>query len=159
GSPTALDALDERFAQLVAAADVTGALGHHTEDAHMPAFLAAGLAAWIDEQASSGKAYKQDPPPGAKPALHARLTEVLNEATENEAHCGFRAIAHPNAVAVISRVKAACTMAGLDHAFPQRRLVLLRNGPWPTGKRTKEILDGFAAAGGIVHAVPEADLR
>src|SRR5206468_1391948 len=103
--------------------------------------------------------YKQDPPPSMKPALHARLIEVLNEATENEAHRGFRAIAHPNAIAVMSRVKAACTMAGLDQAFPQRRLVLLRNGAWPTGKRTKEILDGFIAAGGIIHSVPEADLK
>jgi hypothetical protein len=154
-----LDALDQRFAQLVSAADVSGALDHLTEDAHMPALLAAGLAVWIDEQAPSGTTYKQDPPPSMKPALHARLIEVLNEATENEAHRGFRAIAHPNAIAVMSRVKAACTMAGLDRAFPQRRLVLLRNGAWPTGKRAKEVLDGFIAAGGIVHTVPEADLK
>jgi uncharacterized protein DUF87 len=156
---TELTALDERFSELVATADVSGALDHRTEDAHMPVLLAAGLAAWIDEQAPSGTTYKQDPPPGAKPALHARLIEVLNEATENEAHCGFRAIASPSAVAVISRVKAACTMIGLDHEIPQRRLVLLRTGSWPTGKRTKEILDGFVAAGGMLHAVPEADLK
>ncbi len=159
GARTDLEALDDRFAELVASVDVSGALDHTTEDAHMPALLAAGLAAWIDERAPSGTTYKQDPPPSAKPALHARLIEVLNEATENEAHCGFRAIASTSAIAVISRVKAACTMAGLDHDIPQRRLVLLRNGPWPTGKRTKEILDGFGAAGGVFHAIPEADLK
>ena len=156
---TGFGALDEQFKELVAKIDVRTALDNMTEDARMPALLAAGLAAWIDERAPSGATYKQDPPPSAKPALHARLIEVLNEASENEAHCAFRAIASPSAVAVISRVKAACTMAGLDHQIPQRKLVLLRNTPWPTGKRTKEILDGFAAAGGVFHTISEADLK
>ena len=71
GSTADLDALDQLFAQLVSAADVRGALDHLTEDAHMPALLAAGLAAWIDEQAPSGTTYKQDPPPSMKPALNA----------------------------------------------------------------------------------------
>ncbi|WP_405099533.1 helicase HerA domain-containing protein [Micromonospora sp. NBC_01412] len=151
--------LDERFAALVEAAEVGPALDHRTEDERLPALLAAGLAAWIAEQAPTGATYKYDPPPGRKPALHGRLIEVLDEATENEAHWCFRAISHPNAVATIARVKAACTMAGLDRQYPQRRLVLLRNGPWPTGKRTAEVLAAFDAAGGVTCAVPEADLR
>ncbi|MFF5180766.1 ATP-binding protein [Micromonospora sp. NPDC000316] len=151
--------LDARFAELVAAADVSAALAPASEDERMPQLLAAGLAAWISEQAPTGATYKYDPPPGRKPALHGRLIEVLDEATENEAHWCFRAVAHPNAIAVTARVKAACTMAGLDRDLPQRRLVLLRNGPWPTGKRTTEVLTAFDAAGGVRCAVTEADLR
>ncbi|MBQ1018682.1 ATP-binding protein [Micromonospora sp. D93] len=154
-----LHELDARFAELVEAADVSAAVDPAGEDEHMPPLLAAGLAAWIAEQAPTGATYKYDPPPGRKPALHGRLIEVLDEATENEAHWCFRAIAHPNAVAVTARVKAACTLAGLDRDLPQRRLILLRNGPWPTGKRTTEVLAGFDAAGGLRCAVPEADLR
>ncbi|MFI6244068.1 ATP-binding protein [Micromonospora sp. NPDC050795] len=154
-----LHELDARFAELVEAADVSAAVDPTGEDEHMPPLLAAGLAAWIAEQAPTGATYKYDPPPGRKPALHGRLIEVLDEATENEAHWCFRAIAHPNAIAVTARVKAACTLAGLDRDLPQRRLILLRNGPWPTGKRTTEVLTGFDAAGGLRCAVSEADLR
>ncbi len=42
-------------------------------------------------------------------------------------------------------------MAGLDPAVPQRKLVVLRKGGWPSGKCTKEITDGFVAAGGHTH--------
>ncbi|MGN9765419.1 helicase HerA domain-containing protein [Micromonospora sp. SD12] len=159
GDDACLRRLDDRFAELVAGADVTAALDPRTEDAQMPTLLAAGLAAWIAEQAPTGASYKYDPPPGRKPALHGRLIEVLDEATENEAHWCLRGISHPNAIAVTARVKAACTMAGLDRALPQRRLVLLRNGPWPTGKRTAEVLAAFDAAGGIRCGVEEGDLR
>ncbi|KAB1160126.1 DUF87 domain-containing protein [Micromonospora sp. AMSO12t] len=159
GDDVRLRQLDARFAGLVAGADVAGALDPRTEDEHMPALLAAGLAAWIAERSPTGASYRYDPLPGRKPALHGRLIEVLDEATENEAHWCFRGISHPNAIAATARVKAACTMAGLDRALPQRRLVLLRNGPWPTGKRTAEVLAAFDAAGGVRCGVPEADLR
>ncbi|MBO4207968.1 DUF87 domain-containing protein [Micromonospora echinofusca] len=151
--------LDRRFTELVASAQVLDALDPQTEDESMPELLGAGLAAWIAEQAPTGATYRHDPLPGRRPALHARLVEVLDEATENEAHWGFRAVTSSNAIAVISRVRAACMMAGLDREVPQRRLVLLRNGPWPTGPRTGEVLAAFEAAGGVVHAVDEWDLR
>jgi hypothetical protein len=154
-----LDRLDERFAELVETARVDDALDPTTEDVRVPVLLGAGLAAWIAEQATTGATYRHDPPPGRRPALHGRLVEVLDEATENEAHWCFRAIGSGHAVAVLSRVQAACTMAGLDRAVPQRRLVLLRNGPWPSGRRTTEVLDAFHAAGGVTHALDEADLR
>ncbi|WP_330467710.1 ATP-binding protein [Micromonospora zamorensis] len=162
GDPTddrRLRELDARFTELLQAADVSAAVDPAGEDEHMPSLLAAGLAAWIAEQAPTGATYKYDPPPGRKPALHGRLIEVLDEATENEAHWCFRAITHLNAIAVTARVKAACTLAGLDRDLPQRRLILLRNGPWPTGKRTTEVLTGFDAAGGLRRGVSEADLR
>ena len=154
--------LDERFAALVAAADVSAALDPQTEDTAMPELLAAGLAAWIAEQAPTGRTYKYDPPPGKKSALHARLIEVINEATENEEHWSFRAIASAAPLAVNNRIRAASTMAGLDHQVQQRRLVLLRNvrtNPWPDTPRAKEIQDSFVAAGGILHDIAEADLK
>jgi hypothetical protein len=43
--------------------------------------------------------------------------------------------------------------------MPQRKLVLLRNQPWPRGPRTTEILQAFRHAGGIERAVSEADLK
>jgi len=154
--------LDERFAALAAAADVSAALDPQTEDTAMPELLAAGLAAWIAERAPTGRTYKYDPPPGKKPALHARLIEVLDETTENEAHWSFRAIASTAPLAVNNRIKAASTMAGLDHQVPQRRLVLLRDGhanPWPDTPRAKEIRDAFVAGGGILHDISEDDLK
>ncbi|MFG2037863.1 ATP-binding protein [Dactylosporangium sp. NPDC048998] len=151
--------LDAIFAELVAAADVSGALDRHTEDIEMPQLLAAGISAWIGEQAPTGVVYKQDPQPGANPALHGRLIQVLDEATENEAHWGLRAIAHPNPRAATARIKNACVMAGLDRAVPQRRLVLLRKDDWPTGARTRETVEAFLAAGGIWHQIADADLR
>ncbi|WP_433612708.1 ATP-binding protein [Dactylosporangium sp. CA-139114] len=151
--------LDAMFQELVASADVHAALDHLTEDIEMPPLLAAGINAWIGEQSPTGAVFKQDPQPGAKPALHGRLIQVLDETTENEAHWAIRAIAHPNARAVTTRIKNACVMSGLDLAVPQRRLVLLRRGEWPTGARTKETIDKFIAAGGIWHRIDDADLK
>ena len=112
----------------------------------MPVLLAAGLKALMEEL--DDKAFKHDPPPSAKPALHGRLRRTLDENLEDELHWGFRAIAsnHPNAV--ISRVRAACTMAGLDATAPKRRLYLLRNSPWPGGPTTTATVAEFHAAGG-----------
>ena len=154
-----LEALDRRFAELIAAAQVGAALDSATEDAHLPELLAAGLDAWIAEQAPTGRTYKRDPLPARKPALHARLIEVLDEATENEAHWAFRGIASTNAIAVITRVRAACTMAGLDPTIPLRRLVVLRNGRWPSGPRTAEVTGEFEAAGGVRIGLAERDLK
>ena len=160
GIGTDLDALDKRFNDLFAMADVRAALDPHSEDKHMPELLAAGLAAWVDEQAPTGKTYKVEPQSGTKPTLHGRLIEVLDETMETEACWAFRAIASQNAIAVISRVRAAVTSAGLNAEAPHRRLVVLRNASsWPSGARTKEVTDAFAAAGGILHRIAEHDLR
>ncbi len=75
----------QRFAELVAAADVRAALDPATRTSTCPRCSSAGLAAWIDEQAPTGRTYKIEPQRGKKPALHGRLIEVLDEATENEA--------------------------------------------------------------------------
>jgi hypothetical protein len=154
-----LAALDARFAELREGADVTGALEPQREDEEMPALLSAGLAAWIAERGDAGSEFSQDPPPSRKPAVHARLRRSLDEDTEDEQHWAFRAVASGNARAVQSRVRSACTMAGLGQGVRRRRLFLLRNASWPTGVVTREVLAAFGAAGGVTLAVTAGDLR
>ena len=125
----------------------------------MPALLAAGLAAWIDEQAPTGEVYKQDPPPSGKPPLHARLIEVLDEATENEAHWAFRAIAQPNAIARHRPGQGRLHDGRAGPRVPQRRLFLLRNGPWPTGTATTTGGHGVRRGGRRVRRPLRRDLR
>jgi Helicase HerA, central domain len=157
-SDDALTRLDRHFAALVAAADVSAALDPTSEDSVMPPLLAAGLGAWIEERALSDSGYKHDPPPGAKPALHARLRKILNEQAEDEAHWAFRAIASNNANAVISRVRAATTRAGLDPDIDKRKLILLRAIDWGKGPKTKEVIAAFHAAGGETRPASSDDL-
>jgi len=154
-----LDALDARFAQLREAADVSAALDRETEDQAMPPLLTAGLWAWIAEQGEAGQAYAIDAPPSAKPPLHARLRRTLDEATEDEAHWCFRAIAASNAVAAQHRIRAAASAAGLTEGITKRRLFLLRNGPWPSGPRTRELVEAFTQAGGVTLPVSVDDLK
>src|SRR5262249_51697503 len=59
-SESNLEALDQRFDALVRNADVRGALEPTTEDVQVPELLAAGLSAWIEEQAPTGITYKHD---------------------------------------------------------------------------------------------------
>jgi hypothetical protein len=159
GSTGDLAALDARFEQLRAGADPAAALDPKREDEAMPELLAAGLTAWIAERASDGPAFGLDPPPSRKPALHARLRRCLDEATEDERHWAFRAIASGNARAVQARVRGACTMAALRHGAQRRRLYLLRNGSWPAGPVTRQVIGEFTGAGGVVLPVTVEDLR
>lgn len=157
-----LDVLDRRFAELKAAAeaDVGRVLGRDAEDAELPGLLSAGLEAWITERGDAGAHFEQDAPPSTKPALHARLRRTLHEETEEEAHWGFRGISteyHPNAV--LNRIRAACTEAGLAADVAHRRLFLLRGGEWPRSPKNQEAVASFEAAGGRRLAVTEEDLR
>jgi hypothetical protein len=154
-----LDVLDARFLELRKRANVAAALIHETENAMMPALLSAGLAAWIIELGPAGQVFTQDPPPSMKAPLHARLRRSLDEATEDEVHWGFRAIATRNARAAQCRIRDACTMAGLTDGITKRKLFLLRNGPWPTGPVTREVVAAFTDAGGVTLDVSEEDLR
>jgi hypothetical protein len=150
-------ALDRRFAGLVQEAYVADALAHETEDRIMPLLLGAGLQALVEEL--DDKAYKQDPPPSARPALHARLRQTLDESIEDEVHWAFRAIAHPHPIAIMSRIRAASTMAGLDASVPKRQVFLLRNSPWPTSPATAAMVRAFHDAGGRTLPIAPDDLK
>jgi hypothetical protein len=151
--------LDARFAQLRAAADVASALEPEHEDAVVPLLLAAALTAWIAERGDGGRVFALDPPPSRKPALHARLRRELDEATEDEQHWAIRALASGNARAAQTRIRNACTMAGLRNGRGKRRVYLLRNTPWPSGKVTGEVVAAFADAGGVTLPLDLDDLR
>ncbi|MFB4287773.1 helicase HerA domain-containing protein [Nonomuraea sp. ATR24] len=153
-----LAAIDTRFARLRDAAEPPE-LDAATEDVIVPALLAAGLAAWVGERGEAGKAFSVDPPPSAKPPLHARLRHTLDEETEDEAHWAFRAVSAAHGNAALNRVRKASVAAGLDPRVPKRRLFLLRNAPWSPGVRTKEAIAAFEHAGGRTLPVTRGDLK
>ncbi|MCY1138212.1 DUF87 domain-containing protein [Actinoplanes sp. Pm04-4] len=169
----ALARIEARYEQLKRDADVTSPLEHDTEDALFPALLSAGLHAWIVERGDGGAAFSVDPPPSAKPDLHARLRRELDERTEEERenspdqtrtedqmHWSFRAISdthHGNAV--LNRIRRARTAAGLSPDVEKRKLFLIRNGDYSSSGRTQEILRELQQDGGVTLSIDEDDLR
>src|SRR5262249_52171640 len=137
--------LDADFATLVAGANVSAALDGSNEDDALRELLAAGLAAWISEQASGD--FLCETPDGDSPALHAKLVQILDAETERQATWSFRGIASGHHNAVISRIKKAKEKSGIGSGLADRHLVLLRRNDWPTGKRTEEVVDDVIAAG------------
>ncbi|HZM77268.1 MAG TPA: DUF87 domain-containing protein [Candidatus Limnocylindrales bacterium] len=151
---------DKRFDSLKKAADVITPLEADTEDANFPALLGAGLNAWILEDPRRSEVFTVDPPPSAKPDLHARLRLTLNEETRDQVHWCFRAISdkhHGNAA--LNRLRGANTAAGLDMAVTKRKLFLLRNGRWSDSAKTQQALKAFKDAGGQTIPVDHEDLR
>ncbi|MFC5824516.1 ATP-binding protein [Nonomuraea insulae] len=153
-----LGALDARFAELRDGGQAPR-VDQVTEDRTMPALLAAGLSAWIAEQAEPGIAFSVDPPPSSKPPLHARLRRTLDEAREDEVHWAFRAVTAGHGNAALNRIRKASVAAGLDAEVPKRRLFLLRNAPWSTGTATQAAIAAFEQAGGRTLRWSDDDLR
>ncbi|MQA95958.1 MAG: DUF87 domain-containing protein [Streptosporangiales bacterium] len=154
-----LAALDARFAELRAAADVSQVFDAKTEDATVPALLTAGIEAWIKEHGEPQGLFRLDPPPSRKPALHARLRQTLDEHTERERQWSFRAIGADSAKAVLNRLRVAVAESGLDGQNPDRRLFVLRNTNWPTGPTTTKETTAFEKNGGVAFPVTGDDLR
>lgn len=151
--------LDAAFARLREAAATDSVLTPEAEDTAMPELLAAGLTAWITERGAGAHGFVLDPPPGRRPALHARLRRTVDERIEAEEHWGFRAIAGRHARAVQCRIRDASIEAGLAAGVGRRRLFLLRNTAWPTGPVTREVVTAFTQAGGATLPVTDEDLR
>ncbi len=157
---SALAELDRRFTGYRAAADVRGPLEPEAEDKLMPRLLSAGLRAFAYEFGERGRSVLTlDPPPGAKPALHARLRLTLDEQTEDQVHWCFRAVSADHHIAVLSRIRAARTEAGLRPGGDKRNLVLLRNKPLSRGPKTVEAVASFEADGGTLAELDDDDLR
>lgn len=154
-----VDELDRRFADYRRKAVASAALDPEGEDTTMPGLLAAGLEAWITERADVEQSFRTDPPPGSRVVLHARLRQSLDDATDDERHWAFRAIAHSNAVAVQNRLRKAWDATGIGSDPDKRRLVLLRNTRWPSGKKTAAMLEELEAAGGRTLPITDDDLR
>ncbi|MET0898993.1 MAG: DUF87 domain-containing protein, partial [Mycobacterium sp.] len=154
-----LAALDARFAAYRRQAVTTVAFDPEGEDTTIPELLDAALRSWIVETGEPGADFRVDPPPGAKVTLHARLRQSLDSDTDDEQHWAFRAIAASNAVAALNRIRSACDTAGVNATTDRRKLFLLRNTPWPSGKKTAELVATFEEAGGRTLPMSEDDLR
>lgn len=153
--------LDVRFAEFRRRAVTVAALDPEGEDTTMPELLHAALRAWIEEDGDGAEArdFRVDPPPGTRVPLHARLRRSLDPATDDERHWAFRAIAAGHPVAVQNRIRSACQATGFGNNLDRRKLFLLRNSPWPSGKKTTAMIEDFTAAGGRTLHVSDADLR
>ncbi|HET6292438.1 MAG TPA: DUF87 domain-containing protein [Kribbella sp.] len=158
-APTGLSRLDAKFADLREQVDIDAALDSKTEDARMPALLAAALSSYIAELGELGREFELDPPPGPKPALHARLRRTLDETTDDEMTWGFRAIASDHARAALTRLRAARTEAGLEAGMGKRKLIVLRNTRWSSGPKTAAETTEFEAAGGLSLLITRDDLK
>ncbi len=155
---SAASGLDDRFAAYRAAADVPALLDPAAEDSQIPGLLRAALVSFVAE--AGGREWAIDPPrPRKKPALHARLRLVLDPATEDEQHWAFRAVFARHHRAVQTRLQDARVAAGVAAGMDRRRLVLLRNDPWPKGPRTAEMVEGILDTSGEVLPLSEADVR
>lgn len=154
-----LDILDDRYRQLREQVDVSVPLRPDSEDSIVPTLLSAGLTAWIHEHQSSDDSLAQDPPPSGKPALHARLRHTVDTDTDDEEHWCFRAVTSGNARAALARVERAVTTAGLRVHMPKRRLILIRNDPWPNGAKTEQTIAALRRAGGVVVPLSDEDRR
>src|SRR5580693_2021934 len=157
-----LTILDRLFARLARDANVSAALDPEAEDAAMPPLLAAGLEAWARELGGADdQAFVQEPLPGKNPRLHACLRMLLDRRTERQRRWAFRAIASHSPRAVQTRLKKAIEGAGLAAGGvgdAGRRLFVLRSAGWPSGPVTERAAAEFAAKGGVLLPVAEADL-
>ncbi|WP_305788667.1 helicase HerA domain-containing protein [Symbioplanes lichenis] len=170
-SPQALHDVQARFEELQRQADVTSPLEHDTEDRRFPALLAAGLQAWIVERGDDGSGFSIDPPPSAKPDLHARLRLALHDRgddrgdsedvrAEDQVHWSFRAVSDTHhGLAALHRVRRARTAAGLSADVAKRKLFLIRNGPWSPSAKTQEVIRELGQEGGTTLSIDDADLR
>ncbi|WP_433205485.1 ATP-binding protein [Dactylosporangium sp. CS-047395] len=152
--------IDARFEALKRDADIASPFEPEAEDTVFPALLGAGLTAWILQHGVDREVFTLDPPPSEKPDLHARLHRTLDETTEDQVHWCFRAVSDAHhAVAALNRVRRAQVAAGLTSAAAKRRLILIRNGPWSAGAKTRQTIEEFHRDGGLTLSVDDADLR
>ncbi|WP_433197338.1 helicase HerA domain-containing protein [Nocardia sp. CA-107356] len=154
-----LGTFDAEFARLRTAADVAAPLDHRSEDERMSAVLNAALHCYALEQRGNAQDLTIDPQTRVQPALHARLRQTLDEASEDEKHWSFRAIGHTNARAVLTRLRSAWLEADIQPGLNKRHLVVVRNIPFSQGPVTKQTLSEFEAAGGLALPICEDDLR
>lgn len=152
--------LDRRFDELRTAADPAPLRDLAVEDDEWPPVLLAGLWAWVMERGERREEFSVDPLPGRKPPIHARLRQVLDEETEDQVYWSFRAIgSNHHHSAALSRLRKACTGAALSDRIEGRALVVLRDGGWSSGAKTREAVAAFEAAGGRQRAPSDDDLR
>lgn len=158
--PTNRNGLDAKFSAAVAAADLNGLLDEK-DDSKLGILLRDAFDLYA-KQIPPHDDYEVVPKidPGQKtPPLHVRLTFVDHRANDRERHFCIRALQHANAVAVCARFRAALTASGVSARVAERKLIIVRRGPPPSGPKTRELFDAFRAAGGIEIDPSDDDLR
>jgi hypothetical protein len=154
------EGLDVKFAAAAAAADLDGLLDN--KDDGKLGMLLRDVFDLYAKQIPPHDDYDVVPradPKQKTPPLHGRLTFTDHRAGDRELHFCFRALQHSNAVALCSRFRAALTASGVSAKIPDRKLIIVRRGPPPSGPKTQELFDAFRAAGGIEIDPSDADLR
>ena len=112
--------------------------------------LTTGVLAQVDKDFQSTGTY--DP-------LHARIRLILTDQGERELHHSFRFIQLSQHRAFQSRLKAAITASGIDHALSFRHLTILRCGPMPGGAATDALVKELRERGGQLLEPTERELR
>ncbi|WP_442893117.1 ATP-binding protein [Amycolatopsis sp. VC5-11] len=157
--------IDRRLAALADDADVIAeiakAFDPREEDRHIPALLRPGLNWWVAEQGEERLQYEvpAETMDAGNPALHGELRRIVDEDTEDQIYWSFRAIAWTNGKAVINRIVRVLNTTGLDPAAPKRKAYLLRTGDWSNGSGTRQKVEEFEAAGGVVVRLPREALE
>ena len=154
-----LDGLSQLFGKLRDEVDDVGPLDKAAEDRLMPAMLGAGLQSLVKEIGGDPARFVIETDFGGKRALHARLRYIVDEATEEEIHWSFRAIAADNPRSAQTKMRDAVVEAGLEAGLSSRRLILLRNTLFPRGPKADVIKNDFIARGGQALPIGAADLR
>jgi hypothetical protein len=158
--PPDRDGFDAKFSAAAAAADLNGLLDDK-DDGKLGMLLRDAFDLYA-EQIPPHDDYDVVPktdPAQKTPPLHGRLTFVDHRANDRERHFCFRALQHSNAVALCARFKAALTASGIAANIAHRHLIVVRRGPPPSGKKTKELFEAFHSAGGLQLDPSDADLR
>ncbi|MFE1601687.1 helicase HerA domain-containing protein [Methylobacterium sp. ID0610] len=93
------------------------------------------------------------------PPLHGRLTFIFHAENDRERHVCYRALPHLNAIAFQARLRAALTASGISTRIPDRELVLVRRGALPSGAKTRQLVEAFTKAGGLLIDPADDDLR
>jgi len=155
-------AVQKRFDELVATADVKDMLERQDEDA-LDKLLETACEALVEE----------NPLPehldalvdcdfvgtGSFEPLHARLRVVDRSANDRERHYAFRFLEKTHHIAFQSRLKAAMTSAGIDQSLEFRRLAIFRTCPRPSGTLSERLVDEFLQRGGKLLFPTLGDLK
>jgi Helicase HerA, central domain len=158
--PTDRNGFDVKFSAAATTADLNGLLDEK-DDSKLGMLLRDAFDLYA-KQIPPHDDYEVVPKidPGQKtPPLHVRLTFVDHRANDRERHFCFRALQHSNAVALCSRFRAALTASGVSARIAERKLIIVRRGPPPSGPKTRELFDAFRAAGGLEINPSDGDLR
>lgn len=151
--------IDRRFEALQQSVGRQTALAPDHEDLDFPPLLHAALQALAIEVDTRGSLTVEAHEPTKNPALHGRLIQLLDQRTERQRVWSFRALHRTNALSVQSRLQAAATTAGVESGSPHRFLVLIRDAPWPGGKKTRALLDRLQTLRVRTVGLDDAQLR